>query len=177
MLVASSDSSPLYRFLLGSWVQRKRIEYSSGGSFGSWHGKAQFKAVEAMKEDTPWHLIFTEEGDLTLDGSAVSYPSHGRPLVFDCVQPCVYFLEDALRVDGSLSTKSLRRFHDLPFTRPIPTFGCPSEASCSFDHMCVKDFYTGRMVLHDWRSFSIYWHVEGPQKLGDVTQTFEREDE
>lgn len=86
----------------------------------------------------------------------------------------VYFKEDTLRF-----------FHDLPIgeqgtdvadvsSRPdyIPTLGSP--ASCAFVHPCGDDMYFGGFRIVSEDLFEIAWHIEGPNKDGDIVQVYER---
>jgi hypothetical protein len=172
-LPARSSSHLLREYLNDSvWSLRKRLEYRRGGAFGKWTGTATF-TEDPVRCDT---LLYTEEGFLKFDtstmglGGSEGIPSSGRPLAF--VFPAdseaaaeVHFVEEA----------GFRFFHKMPFS-PEVVAHWPTSASCSFEHLCVKDLYSGCWTILDEDRFQIRWHVFGPTKDGDIVQEYERQE-
>lgn len=186
MIIGSKAALSLY--LAGSWDLSKRLEYRRGGAFGQWIGRANFRPT---KHDQ-LQLMYTEEGRMFFDSSTTitGFESAGRPLCYDfrdgdndndsdseaspyCGK--VYFVEPYCAGEN---TPCLRYFHSLPMTSICKSSDIDLDiqvgSSCSFDHMCVKDLYTGTLRIDGTDSFSIVWHVFGPTKDGDTTQIYKR---
>jgi len=164
MIIVSKAA--LCSFLAGTWDLTKRLEYKRGGAFGRWGGQAHFTPAVT----NPQLLMYTEEGELFFDSSPkVGYSSAGRPLCYDFSQwPYrVYFVE------GGSTEPELRHFHDLALGSKVEA-DLPIGVSCAFDHMCVKDLYSGQIAIDSQDSFSIIWNVDGPTKHGYTTQRYKR---
>jgi hypothetical protein len=167
---------PLYTYLCDSvWELTKRHEYHRGGAFGTWTGQARFTPTSSFGS---FHLLYTEEGSIVFDGAKTSFESAGRPLCYDCAASKCYFVESSSDAASEEEILSLRFFHDLPmgtFTFDDKGFeAAASEEPTSFEHLCVRDLYTGKFLIQDKDHFEILWSVEGPSKQGSVDQTFTR---
>jgi len=182
MLLSALSSSalpppPLYTYLCNSvWDLTKRLEYQRGGAFGTWTGQARFKPTNSFGS---FHLLFTEEGSIVFDGAETSFESAGRPLCYDCAASKCYFVESSVDAVSKEEVTSLRFFHDVPlktFTFDYKGFTAATiaEEPCSFEHLCVRDMYTGKFLIQDEDHFEILWSAEGPSKRGIVNQMYTR---
>mmetsp|Transcript_9215 Transcript_9215/g.21758 ORF Transcript_9215/g.21758 Transcript_9215/m.21758 type:complete len:112 (-) Transcript_9215:14-349(-) len=61
-------------------------------------------------------------------------------------------------------------------SEPLPlVFGEGAKKPlCSFRHYCGPDIYDGMMQISDPDHFQIHWHIEGPNKDGDIRQDYAR---
>ena len=165
------SSSLLQKYLANSeWTLRKRLEYRKGGTFGTWTGSAHFRE-DPVRCDT---LLYTEDGRLQFDdptiGGGKAVPSSGRPLAFVFPEKPVEKPAEVYFVEGS----GLRFFHSLPFSTFCGEASAECLGECSFDHLCVKDLYSGTFEICDQDTFTIHWHVYGPTKDGDISQQYTR---
>jgi len=180
MLLSALSSAlpppPLYTYLCNSvWDLTKRVEYQRGGAFGTWTGRARFTPTFSFGS---FHLLYTEEGSIVFDGAETSFESAGRPLCYDCSASKCYFVESSVDATSKEEVTSLRFFHDVPlgtFTYNANGFtAAETEEPCSFEHLCVRDMYTGKFLIRDEDHFEILWSVEGPSKRGTANQMFTR---
>ena len=94
----------------------------------------------------------------------------GRPLAFVFPEKPVEKPAEVYFVEGS----GLRFFHSLPFSTFCGEASAECLGECSFDHLCVKDLYSGTFEICDQDAFTIRWHVYGPTKDGDISQQYTR---
>mmetsp|Transcript_37410 Transcript_37410/g.64567 ORF Transcript_37410/g.64567 Transcript_37410/m.64567 type:complete len:113 (-) Transcript_37410:24-362(-) len=76
---------------------------------------------------------------------------------------------------------SERAGNGIPEVPSVPSDPLPLDLGegvkrplCSFRHYCGPDIYDGMMRIADPDHFQIHWHIEGPNKDGDIRQDYAR---
>lgn len=159
----------MHTLLEGVWRVNKRLDYAEPAG---WRGSMEGIVRVSPRPTQPEVLMWEEQGTMHLDGN----PEHAIPvrkaLAFRCRQEWpveVFFVEGNVKEasdSGWGVSDSQRLFFNLH-----PT---DDGATSSFDHLCVKDLYTGTLHFTTKDSFDWCWKVVGPHKDGVIKQSFAR---
>jgi hypothetical protein len=166
----------VHAFLEGRWRVVKSLDYEIPAG---WRGAMTGEVVVRPRPSQPSVLMWSETGQMRLDSQPASEISTHKHLAIRCPDQwpvSVFFVdgEPAAATDdgwGVAPTQGL--FVEL---RPQEgdEEGEGSALSFAFDHLCVKDLYTGAMVFDGKDSFRWDWRIVGPNKDGLISQKYER---
>ncbi|GMH39014.1 hypothetical protein BSKO_06912 [Bryopsis sp. KO-2023] len=169
MLSNGLNSGPQFHdFARGSWRLNRTLRYVKGGLSGSFAGTAKFQPpVAGPGVSNSKTLLYSEEGSFTVEESKQVLKAY-RSYLFRCdAYPVkVYFVlkKDPLDVGDF--------FHDLEFS--TSENGSTAKWNAAFEHLCVKDLYSGRFSVHDDDSFEWNWRIVGPKKDGEICTHYTR---
>eukprot|EP00913_Durusdinium_trenchii_P011049 g10373.t1 len=165
-MAALRNGDALRGYLLGRWSVKKRFDYRTGGGRGELSGIASFEPCA----ERPEVLMYEERGTMSLEG--LPKPAYRLYCFNTGVWPVeVYFVDDPTKkhLPSLLPELPVHTSFFVPLS-----FDAGGSGHASFQHLCVEDLYSGHFRALSPESFEWNWSVEGPQKDGAISATYQR---
>ncbi|CAK9006534.1 unnamed protein product [Durusdinium trenchii] len=150
-MAALRNGDALRGYLLGRWSVKKRFDYRTGGGRGELSGIASFEPCA----ERPEVLMYEERGTMSLEGLPKPVEAYRLYCFNTGVWPVeVYFVDDPTK-------------KHLPSLLPELPVHTSFFVPLSFDA-------GGHFRALSPESFEWNWSVEGPQKDGAISATYQR---